>query len=101
MAKKTETAKDPLGPVIAAARGRETVVSIELPLGELPDPPFQEPRHLNFHLHKHQASRLALKRLMLGLQQRVTRLHGGRLVVTPTDAIRWMLERIAEAGEHH
>lgn len=54
-------------------------------------------RHIELHLDGRQAE--ALTRLMRGLDDNGARLDRGRRVVSHVDAIRWLLEWVAQSGQ--
>jgi hypothetical protein len=54
------------------------------------------PTHVDVHLSVTQAA--ALRRVFDGLQARAVRLENGRFVQTGADAVRWILEQVAEQG---
>lgn len=69
------------------------LITVEAPLGDL-IPDQYEPRHVDAHLTAQQAR--ALRRLRNGLDERHERLRGGKVVQTAPDAVRWLLEQLAE-----
>lgn len=66
------------------------MIHIEVPLGEVPSGVY-EPRHVEARLDAQQGH--VLKALMIGLDQRGSRLANGRRVSSYADAVRWLLEQ--------
>ena len=76
-------------------------ITIEIPIGELTDHEYL-PEGLNFRLLGHKSSRsmrAALKRVFRALHTNHAVMSNGRHVDNPTDAVRWILDQIAEKLE--
>lgn len=71
--------------------GTPSNATFSVPLGNVPNDAYLS-RHVEARLDRSQA--LALKRLMAGLRKRNDELRSGRPVVTPADAVRWLLEQV-------
>jgi len=66
-----------------------------VPLAEPPEGAYRQ-RHLDIQLDSRQAE--ALRRMFDGLHASAAKLANDWFVNTPGDAVRWMLERLAEGG---
>jgi len=77
-----------------ATAAAETVC-VEVPLAELGD--CHLTRHCEARLDHRQA--VALQRLHNGLDAAGARLAGGKRIYSRPDAVRWLLERIADKTE--
>lgn len=82
------------------------LVSIEIPLGEIPtdaggEPTVNIPRRVEARLNGRagsSAQRVILKRITIALNDADARLESGRHVESGPDAIRWLLEAIGAAA---
>ena len=82
----------PQTPQAGTAERDTQVVSIDVPL-TAPHSGYASNR-IDAHLNGEQ--RETLKRLRAALDAGAVRLKSGRVVHTPADAVRWLLEQIAE-----
>ena len=85
----------PPGHILVPARLVKTVVVL-CPVGDL-DSGHYVSRHVEVQLNHEQST--ALKRLFHGLEAAAAKLASGRSVVTAADAVRWLLERVADERE--
>ena len=76
-------------------RTSATVVSVAMEIAPL-DPDQHRPRHLDLQLSTPQS--IILHRLLDAQRRRLAVLNNGRYVNTVGDAVRWLLERVADAA---